>query len=238
MASLSLLSPSCTSIRFGDSSFLSSQKISSARNSKVGSNFCKNGQKTFFASASQKEEKGERPSSSRRELILNSTTALSLAAIFSFRGERPNYIGVRSDPPSLALCPPSPNCISTSEELNDPTHYVPPWSYNPEDGRGRKSPISQTQALTELVEAIESTKPDGFTPTIITKTADYVYVEYESPTFGFVDDVEFWFPSGGRSLVEYRSASRIGESDGDINRKRIRTLRKELEKKGWESVGF
>jgi uncharacterized protein (DUF1499 family) len=38
--------------------------------------------------------------------------------------------------------------------------------------------------------------------------------------------------------VEYRSASRIGESDGDINRKRIRTIRKELEKKGWKSSGF
>ena len=35
--------------------------------------------------------------------------------------------------------------------------------------------------------------------------------------------------------VEYRSASRIGESDGDINRKRIRELRKELQKKGWRS---
>ena len=29
--------------------------------------------------------------------------------------------------------------------------------------------------------------------------------------------VEFFFP-GKDSLVEYRSASRIGESDGDINR--------------------
>jgi uncharacterized protein (DUF1499 family) len=38
--------------------------------------------------------------------------------------------------------------------------------------------------------------------------------------------------------VEYRSASRIGESDGNINRKRIRAIRKELEKKGWASVGY
>jgi hypothetical protein len=38
----------------------------------------------------------------------------------------------------------------------------------------------------------------------------------------FTDDVEFWFPPGNRSIVEYRSASRLGESDGDINRKRIR----------------
>jgi len=37
---------------------------------------------------------------------------------------------------------------------------------------------------------------------------------------------------------EYRSASRIGESDGDINRKRIKALRVELQKTGWESVGY
>ena len=37
------------------------------------------------------------------------------------------------------------------------------------------------------------------------------------------------------ATVEYRSASRIGESDNDVNRKRIRALRKELEKKGWRS---
>jgi hypothetical protein len=36
--------------------------------------------------------------------------------------------------------------------------------------------------------------PDKFDPKIVTKTADYVYVEYQSPTFGFTDDVEFYFP--------------------------------------------
>jgi uncharacterized protein (DUF1499 family) len=54
---------------------------------------------------------------------------------------------------------------------------------------------------------------------------------------GFVDDVEFYFPPD-KDTVEYRSASRIGESDGDINRKRIKALRQALEKKGWQSIGF
>lgn len=39
-----------------------------------------------------------------------------------------------------------------SEELNDPEHYVPAWTYNPEDGRGRKGPITQEQAMAELAE--------------------------------------------------------------------------------------
>lgn len=38
----------------------------------------------------------------------------------------------------------------------------------------------------------------------------------------FVDDVEFWFPPGKKSIVEYRSASRVGNYDFDINRKRIK----------------
>lgn len=41
-----------------------------------------------------------------------------------------------------------------------------------------------------------------------------------------------------KDIVEYRSASRIGESDGDINRKRIKAIRLELQKKGWQSIGF
>ncbi|KAJ7567869.1 hypothetical protein O6H91_01G010700 [Diphasiastrum complanatum] len=161
-----------------------------------------------------------------------------LAAIFHFSGERPKYLGVQKNPPSLALCPPTPACISTSEEFNDPGHYVPPWSYNPEDGRGKRNPASKEQAMQELVDVIKTRNPDNFTPRIVKKSDDYVYVEYESPIFGFVDDVEFWFPPGKQSLVEYRSASRFGQFDFDKNRKRIKALRLALEKKGWESVGF
>lgn len=38
----------------------------------------------------------------------------------------------------------------------------------------------------------------------------------------FIDDVEFWFPPGNRSLVEYRSASRSNGIDFSFNRKRIK----------------
>lgn len=48
--------------------------------------------------------------------------------------------------------------------------------------------------MEELVSVVKDLQPDKFTPTIITQTSDYLYVEYQSPTFGFIDDVEFWFP--------------------------------------------
>lgn len=95
-------------------------------------------------------------------------------------------------------------------------------TYNPEDRRS-KQPKSKEEAMSELVAAIENLKPDNFTPTIIDKNADYVYAEYQSPTFGFIDDVEFYFPPG-KSTVEYRSASRIGESDGKRSATDLRLL--------------
>jgi uncharacterized protein (DUF1499 family) len=49
--------------------------------------------------------------------------------------------------------------------------------------------------------------------------------------------VQFYFPSSS-DTCEYRSASRVGENDSNINRKRIKAIRLELQKKGWKSVGF
>ena len=60
-----------------------------------------------------------------------------------------------------------------------------------------------------------------------------------TPARSFIDDVEFFFSKERPGEVDYRSASRIGQSDGDANRKRIRALRKELDAKyKWKSVGF
>lgn len=141
-------------------------------------------------------------------------------------------MGVQKNQQALALCPATKNCISTAENISDLTHYAPPWNYN----RGRKKPVSREVALEELLQVIKSTKPDRFTPRLVEKKDDYVHVEYESPVLGLVDDVEFWFPPERDSIVEYRSASRLGNFDFDANRKRIKALRLALEKKGWASV--
>ncbi|XP_028553357.1 uncharacterized protein LOC110114471 isoform X2 [Dendrobium catenatum] len=149
-------------------------------------------------------------------------------------GAKPGYLGVQKNSPSLALCPATSNCVSTSEDISDSKHYAPPWNYNPDDGR-RKKAVSREEAMEELLQVLVSERPDRFTPRVVEKKDDYVRVEYESPIFGFVDDVEFWFPPGKKSLVEYRSASRSGNFDFDVNRKRIKTLREELEQRGWAS---
>ncbi|PSS11816.1 Serine/threonine-protein kinase C70.05c [Actinidia chinensis var. chinensis] len=168
----------------------------------------------------------------RREIILRTSEIAVIGAIFNFSGTKPDYLGVQKNNPGLALCPATKNCISTSENVSDLTHYAPPWNYNPGGRRGNKS---REEAMEELLQVIQSTKPDKSKPRIVEKKDDYVHVEYESPILGLVDDVEFWFPPGKKSIVEYRSASRVGNFDFDANRKRIKALRLGLEKKGWAS---
>lgn len=71
--------------------------------------------------------------------MLNSVNVTVLASLFSWGAvERPKTLGIQKygrDVKTLGLCPPTPNCISTAEEINDEKHYVPAWTFNPEDGR-------------------------------------------------------------------------------------------------------
>lgn len=169
------------------------------------------------------------------DLVLNSVNVAVVASLFNWGfAPRPSGLGPRdvNGTKALSLCPPTPNCISTAEEANDEKHYVPQWSFNPPGRKGPKK--SAAEAMADLVAVATAGDVEGFTPKIVAQTDDYLYLEFTSPTFGFVDDVEFLLK--GNSEVEYRSASRIGESDGDANRKRIRALRKALEPRGWKSI--
>ena len=173
------------------------------------------------------------PPPSFSDLVLNSVNVAVLASLFNWGASpRPSGLGPRDigGTKVLSLCPATPNCISTAEEANDLKHYVPQWTFNP-PGKAKRS---VAEAMAQLADVVAKETPDGFTPQIITQTDDYLYAEYTSPTFGFIDDVEFLLKANGEG--EYRSASRIGESDGDANRKRIRALRKALEPLGWKSI--
>ena len=47
--------------------------------------------------------------------------------VFQCSGKKPEYLGVQKNSSALALCPATKNCVSTSENVNDLTHYAPPW---------------------------------------------------------------------------------------------------------------
>jgi uncharacterized protein (DUF1499 family) len=63
--------------------------------------------------------------------------------------------------------------------------------------------------------------------TIIESTDSYLYAEFASQLLGFVDDVEFYLDPA-ESVIQVRSASRLGQSDLGVNRQRVEAIRQEL----------
>jgi len=53
---------------------------------------------------------------------------------------------------------------------------------------------------------------------------DYLYVEYQTATLKFIDDVEFALDAA-KSEIHVRSASRLGRSDFGVNRNRVEKIR-------------
>jgi uncharacterized protein (DUF1499 family) len=124
-------------------------------------------------------------------------------------GRRPSNLGVQNG--RLQPAPRSPNAVSSQAE--DVQHRIAPLAYR----------TTAAQAMAALVDIVQATPRTH----IVTRSADYLYVEYESAWLGFVDDVELYFEPGAR-LVQVRSASRLGFSDFGVNRARIEDLRRKL----------
>lgn len=124
-----------------------------------------------------------------------------------FAGTRPTHLGVKDG--QLTPCPNSPNCV-VSQGAQDKEHAVDPIAYSG----------SQADALNRL-KAVIAAQPRT---AVIEERDDYLYVEFSSRLMGFVDDVEFYFDPAA-SVIQVRSASRLGESDLGVNRKRIEAIR-------------
>lgn len=123
-----------------------------------------------------------------------------------FTGKRPNNLGVRDG--KLAPCPNSPNCVSS--QSTDAVHQIPPLNFT-------STPEEAIAKLKNVIQSLPRTK-------IITENPDYLYAEFKSGLMGFVDDVEFYLDRT-TNLIQVRSASRLGQSDLGVNRKRIETIR-------------
>jgi uncharacterized protein (DUF1499 family) len=121
-------------------------------------------------------------------------------------GTRPTNLGVHSG--QLAPCPSTPNCVNS--QSSDATHKIEPLTYN----------SSPQEAMANLKTVFQSFKRAK----VITETENYLYTEFTIPVVGFVDDVEFLLDEDAK-VIHVRSASRLGESDLGVNRRRIETLR-------------
>lgn len=137
------------------------------------------------------------------------SSILAALLIAGCAGSPPGDLGVRDG--KLAACPASPNCVSSQAQQD--THRIAPLHYaGPE-----------TSPLKSLVALLESDS----SASLIEVREGYVRAEFRTRIMGFVDDVEFWWQSPGRS-IEVRSASRLGYADFGVNRARVEQLRKAL----------
>lgn len=125
-------------------------------------------------------------------------------------GSRPSYLGGAAT--SLQPCPSSPNCVSSLADPADEQHFIAPLTFDAGD-----------KPIQALVTAISQTE----NATLIVNQPNYLYAEFSSAILGFVDDVEFLL-NANNGQVDVRSASRLGHSDFEVNRKRIETIRAAL----------
>ena len=108
----------------------------------------------------------------------------------------------------LSPCPSSPNCVVSQD--GDTDHAIEPITYKSDRATAKET-------LLKVLSVVPRTE-------VIEQTDDYIHSESTSRIFKFVDDAEFYFPKD-ENVIHVRSASRVGESDLGVNRRRIEQIR-------------
>lgn len=130
-----------------------------------------------------------------------------------FAGTSPSDLGVHEG--QLSPCPDSPNCVVSQNADED--HAIAPLTYQSDRNTAR-------EAVIKVLSVVPRTQ-------VVEQTEDYIRFASSSRLLGFVDDGEFYFPAEDNS-IEVRSASRLGESDLGVNRRRIEQIRLALQDLG------
>ncbi len=117
---------------------------------------------------------------------------------------RPDNLGISEG--KLTPLAPTPNGVSSQSP--EAAHFIEPLRHPQSTAAGR---ARLKRALSQL--------PHG---TLIRETDNYLHLEFRSPLFHFVDDVEFLLED---HVIQVRAAARVGRSDLGVNRRRIESLR-------------
>jgi uncharacterized protein (DUF1499 family) len=133
------------------------------------------------------------------------------AVLAACAGERPTNLGVLDG--RLAVCPSSPNCVSSTAD--DQQHRIAPFicSGDPDTAFARLEQLLRQRRDTTVIE----TAPG--------------YLRAEFRTTLFVDDGEFLLDRPHR-VIQIRSASRLGYSDLGKNRSRMEEIRRDFDHSG------
>ncbi len=126
---------------------------------------------------------------------------------FRLKSRKPAGLGVRDG--RLAPCSPTPNCVAT--QADTPLHHIEPFPFT-------GSPAEAMARLKTVLTCLPRVR-------IVAETDTYLYAEFRSRLFRFVDDVEFLI-DGTAKVIHLRSASRAGRSDLGVNRRRMEMIRR------------
>ena len=110
-------------------------------------------------------------------------------------------------------CPSTPNCVSS--ETQSKAKFI-------ERFKTGDRPEESWDLLTRILEKTSNCR-------VISQDSGYIHAEFRTRLLRFVDDVEFRLESE-TSEISVRSASRIGYSDLGANRRRLESIREELER--------
>jgi len=111
----------------------------------------------------------------------------------------------------LKPCPSSPNCVSSQSPGDRHGMEAIPYTMTAKEAKDK---------LRDIIKGMEGSS-------IVAEKDDYIHAEYRSAIFRFVDDVEFCLDDT-RKLIHFRSASRVGNYDFGVNRKRMEAIRKKF----------
>ena len=110
----------------------------------------------------------------------------------------------------LVDCPDYPACVSSFADPEDEIHYVERIENSMPIETARKTIITMMESVNGAF--------------LVAEEDNYLHYEIRVAPFGFVDDIEFYFPEDGGS-IEIRSSARVPYYDFDVNRKRVEELR-------------
>lgn len=140
-------------------------------------------------------------------------TALPLILVLSMTASGCSTSGERE---RFAPCPDSPNCVSSLSNRDDAEHFISPFNFKSHTQDEAKETLTRVLSKMERVRAV-------------TLEEDYRHYVFISKVMRFRDDVEFLFPDESidpeNTLIQIRSASRLGHSDLGVNRKRMEEIR-------------
>jgi uncharacterized protein (DUF1499 family) len=141
---------------------------------------------------------------------------LLAAQLGAFVGTAPNDLG----PHDGRLKPPSKNPNSVSSQANL-------WARHPMQDYARIAPLALQGSGPETIAQIRRIVETMPGAKVVENRDDYLYVQFTTRWMKYVDDAEFWFDPGA-SVVQLRSASRLGRKDFGVNRARIESIRQAL----------